>query len=60
MKEGNQIKVTWINDGMLLCEGIVENIEFENDTFSKFTYLTNGGRSSMLVDRRFHNVEVIK
>lgn len=60
MKNGDKIKVTWINDGMLLFEGVIEEIEFESDQFIKFTHLTNNGRSSMLVDKRFHNVEVIK
>lgn len=61
MKEGNQINVTWKDDNMLLFKGIIGQIEFEDDNFLKFTYITKrGGISSMLVDKRFHNVEVIK
>ena len=59
MKNGDEIKVTWINDGMLLFEGVIEEIEFESDQFVKFTHLTDNGRSSMLVDKGFHNVEVV-
>ena len=61
MKNGNQINVTLKDDNMLLFKGIVGQIEFEDDNFLKFTYITKrGGISSMLVDKRFHNVEVIK
>ena len=60
MKEGNQINVTWKDDNMLLFKGIIGQIEFEDDNFLKFTYITKrGGISSMLVDKRFHNVEIV-
>ena len=60
MKEGNEIRVTWKNDNMLLGQYIIEEIDFQSGTFIKFKYVKDGYRSSMLVDKRFHNVEVIK
>lgn len=60
MKEGDKVRVTWDDNGKLVGEFVIEQIEFHTDIFIKFTYLTNEGRSSQLVDKRVKNIEIIK